>query len=271
MAELTAWHPVPLTDKAAIRAFLNRDRILSAYALGDLDDAFWPRSTFYGARREGELHALVLLYRGLDPTVLTAFGAPDGVDAILSAVDLPGEMYTLLPPALEPVLSARYALHNPHREWRMALDPARFPGGSVDGAVRLGSEDAGALADLYRHATEPGEAIVAFSPWQIVHGVFYGVWEGSALIAAAGTHVWSQAERVAAIGNVFTRPDRRGRGLAARCTAAIVRDALAAGLDPVVLNVRIGNDPAIHIYEKLGFDRVCPLIEGPALARHLAG
>lgn len=72
-----------------------------------------------------------------------------------------------------------------------------------------------------------------------------------------------------AIGNVFTRPDWRGRGLAARCTAAVVREALDAGLNPIVLNVRIDNAPAIHVYEKLGFRIHGPMIEGPALRREM--
>lgn len=264
---MSRWRVAPLDDKAPIRAFLNRDRALTAYALGDLDAAFWPHSAFYGAARDGGIEALLLIYRGLQPPVLCAFGAPDGICAILAATDLPDEVYVLLPPELVPALSLRYALHHPHEEWRMVLAPQAFAAPPLNGAAHLGGEHAAALAALFRHAAEPGEEIVAFSPWQIEHGAFYGVWEGGALIAAAGTHVWSQAERVVAIGNVFTRPDRRGRGHAARCTAAVVRDALAAGLDTVVLNVRTTNAPAIHVYEKLGFRSRGLLIEGPALRR----
>lgn len=272
MADLTGWRVTRLEDKAPIRAFLGRDRTQSAYALGDLDDAFWPESAFFGAARGAALEALALVYRGLDPPVLSAFGAPDGIAAILDApaLDLPDEVYMLLPPALAPVLSRHYTLHDPHEEWRMALDSVAFAPPSLNGVARLDGGHAAALAALFRHAAEPGEAIVAFSPWQIEHGVFYGVWEEGVLIAAAGTHVWSAAERVAAVGNVFTRPDRRGRGYAARCTGAVAQDALAAGLDPIVLNVRTTNAPAIHIYQKLGFRAYSSMIEGPALRRERA-
>lgn len=258
-----------LVDKTPIRTFLNRDRILAAYALGDLDDAFWPQSMFFGAARDDAIEALALIYRGLDPPVFCAFGAPDGVAALLDtpALDLPAEIYCLLPPALVPVLGASYALHHPHEEWRMALDSDAFTPPPLNGVARLDGGHAAALAALFQHAADPGEAIVAFSPWQIEHGTFYGVWEAGKLIAAAGTHVWSASERVAAIGNVFTRPDYRGRGHAARCTAAVVRDALAADLDPIVLNVRRANAPAIHVYQKLGFRTYGSLVEGPAL-RH---
>ncbi|WP_119072150.1 GNAT family N-acetyltransferase [Aggregatilinea lenta] len=258
-------------DKAAIRAFLAQDRPLTAYALGDLDDAFWPESTFYTAEADGEIRALVLVYEGLDPSVLTAFGDPDGVRAIFDACALPDEIYYLFLPDMESILAARYELPHMKREWRMVLDAHAFvpaPCPTLDRDLRrIGPTDAAALDALYQHAADPGEAMVAFSPWQIAHGCFFGVWDGDALIAAAGTHVWSGAESVAAIGNVFTMPEHRGHRLASACTTAVARAALDAGLQTVVLNVRTDNTPAIHVYEKLGFRLYRSFLEGPGLAR----
>lgn len=256
-----------LTDRATVRAYLNRDRKLTAYALGDLDDAFWPQSTYVGAYRSGEMIAIMLLYRGLDPTVVTAFGDPDGVRALFERADMPDEIYYLMPPELEPILHDHYACHNPHREWRMVLDPGAFGAELSAEVTRIGPADVEALTTLYRQAAHAGEVVVAFSPWQIEHGAFYGIWQDGLLLATAGTHVWSPAEGIAAIGNVFTHPAQRGHGYATLCTAAVVREALAAGLDTVVLNVRQNNDPAIRVYEKLGFDIYATFFEGPAVRR----
>jgi ribosomal protein S18 acetylase RimI-like enzyme len=256
-----------LGDKALIREFLNLDRKLTAYALGDLDDAFWPRSAFYGAWSGEELVSLVLIYAGLDPAVLTAFGEPEGVRAIFEVQPLPDEIYYLFPLYMGDLLSEYYERPHTQQEWRMVLDQEVFVAPTLDGLARLGPDHALALDELYRHAAEPGEAIVAFDPWQIAHGMFYGIWDGGALVAAAGTHVWSPAEGVAAIGNVFTRPDCRGRGYATLCTAAVAVEALRAEMDAVILNVRDGNTPAIHVYEKLGFQRYCLFWEGPGLRR----
>lgn len=267
MTSTTPYATDRLADRAAIRAFLNRDRALTAYALGDLDDAFWPESAFYGAWRDGALVALLLVYGGLEPAVLTAFGEVEGVRAIFERHPLPTEVYYLFPPELGKVLAAYYALPHACQEWRMVLDRARFVRPAHNCAVRICPDQADTLAALYQQAAEPGESVVAFNPWQIAHGVFYGVWERDVLVATAGTHVWSVAERVAAIGNVFTHPAHRARGYATACTAAVVADALAAGLDPVVLNVRHGNDAAIRVYERLGFRRTCAFLEGPGL-RH---
>jgi ribosomal protein S18 acetylase RimI-like enzyme len=267
MARIVTIETRRLTDKATLRVFLNRDRALMAYALGDLDDAFWPESAFYGARRANELVSLLLIYRGLDPPVFTAFGDVNGVRAILEALALPEEIYYLWPPEMESVLVARYDLSHQQREWRMVLDPAAFAAPSLNGLARLGPEHAETLAALYRHAAAPGEEIVAFSPWQIEHGIFYGVWGAEGLIAAAGTHVLSPAESVVAIGNVFTRLEHRGCGLATRCTAGVVAEARALGVETIILNVRHDNAPAIHVYEKLGFRCYATFLEGPGLLR----
>ncbi|MBN1967290.1 MAG: GNAT family N-acetyltransferase [Anaerolineae bacterium] len=256
-----------LTERDPIRAFLNQDRRMTAYAIGDLDDAFWPQSIFYGARRDGRLESVLLVYGGFDPPVLTAFGAAEGVHAIFEQQTLPEEIYFLCPPEIESALRTWYDTPNCHREWRMVLDTRVFQPVQAREVARIGPEHADALTDLYRQAAEPGEAIVAFDPWQIAHGAFFGVWDRADLIAAAGTHVWSPGEGVAAIGNVFTRPDCRGRGHATRCTTAVAREALLAGIDTVILNVRQDNNPAVHVYRKLGF-RVCgSFLEGPGLKR----
>ena len=257
-----------LTHRAAIRAFLERDRQLTAYALGDLDDTLWPESEYYGALQGDELQAILLLYRGLEPTVLTGFGTGNGLHALMTGVALPEEVYYLWLPEHAAILAEQYPIPaEAHEEWRMVLPRARFDPPPLNKVVPVPPGHAGELAELYRHAAAPGEEIVAFSPAQIARGKFFGVWREGKLVAAAGTHVWSLQESVAAIGNVFTHPDHRGRGYAAQCTAAVAGAAFDAGIETVVLNVRCDNSPALRLYERLGFQRYALFLEGPALKR----
>ncbi|HEX3051534.1 MAG TPA: GNAT family N-acetyltransferase, partial [Aggregatilineaceae bacterium] len=184
--------------------------------------AYWPQSTYYGARRGGKLFSVLLTYYGLEPMIFTGFGDVDGMAAIFADLLLPEEMYFVMPPEMEPILAEWYDGLDEHmeREWRMVVHPHQFnaPEPIQETVCRLEPEHADALTILYALAANRGEVIISFTPWQIAHGVFYGVWDGETLVAAAGTHVWSPGEHIAAVGNVFTHPKYRGRGLATACT-----------------------------------------------------
>jgi predicted GNAT family acetyltransferase len=69
---------------------------------------------------------------------------------------------------------------------------------------------------------------------------------------------------VAALGNIYTRRDRRGRGLAARVTSAVVNELLPMGIDIIALNVNQRNVSAIKVYGRLGFACYAEFIEGVA-------
>jgi ribosomal protein S18 acetylase RimI-like enzyme len=64
------------------------------------------------------------------------------------------------------------------------------------------------------------------------------------------------AEDGSYLSSIGTRPALRGRGLGALATALAVRDSLAAGSDLIHLAVDADNDPALRLYERLGFATV---------------
>ena len=101
-------------------------------------------------------------------------------------------------------------------------------------------------------------------------GVYYGVYIGRTLASIAGTHVVSRTEGIAVVGNVFTHPNHRGRGLATVTTSAVTADLLS-GCEQVVLTVESKNAPALAIYTKLGYQAVCSLHETPMLRKDPVG
>jgi ribosomal protein S18 acetylase RimI-like enzyme len=108
----------------------------------------------------------------------------------------------------------------------------------------------------------------AFAAHQVEMGVFYGVEdEHGALAAVGGTHIVDYTARLGAIGNMYTRPDCRGRGFASAVLAAIVASLQADGVATIVLNVDHRNPGARRIYERFGFVVHCPYIEGVATAK----
>jgi predicted GNAT family acetyltransferase len=124
--------------------------------------------------------------------------------------------------------------------------------------------DTDALRELYADGDAAGEAPDSFDPEMVRAGAFFGVREGRELVAAAETHLVVPAEGVAAIGNVYTRRDRRGCGLGAAVTSAVVTELVRLGLRTVALNVAQANATALGLYEKLGFVRYVAFYEGMA-------
>jgi ribosomal protein S18 acetylase RimI-like enzyme len=124
--------------------------------------------------------------------------------------------------------------------------------------------DVPALRALYADGESSGESPDFFFPSMVADGVFHGIHEDTALVAAAGTHLLAREEGIAAIGNVYTRRDRRRLGLGRLVTSAVVGEL--AGVETVGLNVRADNDAAVHLYESLGFARYCQFYEALALA-----
>jgi len=236
-----------------LRRLLESDRIWCAYALADLDPAEAERCTWL-TNKDG----VVLIFKGFDPAVLFAHGEPDMLHHLFDQVPSGNYQYTLKEPSrmmidqgLEPIFEQRM--------WRMNLEPSKFPSVSTAGVERLGPEDLSAIHHLYgNHPDQPD----AFHERQLVVGPFFGIRENEELISIAGVHIISPWASVAAIGNVFTRPDRRGQGLATRTSAAVVQAVLEQGIDMIVLNVAMDNEPALRCYQNLGFTPYCNYYEG---------
>jgi len=255
------------TDPAVVRARLNTDRPWSAYALGDLAPALAGRTEW----RLGPAGAVLLLYRAFETPVLFTLGAPAAMDPLLDEIAAEPALYLSIQPDLLPLIKARYTVTHEAAMWRMTLAAADFRP-PAPGAVRLGLADMPRLNALFADGAVAGEAPDFFDADMVAHGVFYGVEEGGALVAAAGTHLVVPEEGMAAIGNVYTRRDRRGRGLAAQTTGAVAAELLAhtPPLDLIALNVNQANPAAVKVYERLGFRRTAPFYEGLATRRAAA-
>ncbi len=249
----------PLADPGAIQAFLETDRLWAAYALADLDPDLYKLSGWYGAEDESGLHALALLFKGFDPPTLFTMGEPQGIALILGAALRAPRVYMNVRDAHLPAIQAHYRLTSHEPMWRMTLKPSEFrpARGRVTPLTPQYTKD---LEQLY--TLGGGDA---FTPGQVFDGAFFGIEERGRLLAAAGTHVLSETTSAAAVGNVFTHPDHRGKGYAALTTSAVCAELIRRGIRTIVLNVAQSNAAAIHVYEKLGFTRYVPFDEGIAV------
>lgn len=246
-----------LHDRAEILAALSADRALHLYALGDLDDFFFPHTLWYALEDEGRVRQLVLVYTGASLPVIQALTPESGVREMRSLVRamlplLPRRLYAHASPGVAEELADAYDLspHGLHR--KMVLrDPSRLDAVDTSGAEPLGPADRAEIDALYA-AAYPGNW---FDARMLETGRYVGVREAGRLVSIAGIHVYSPTYRVAALGNVTTLPEMRGRGLAARATAALCR-RLLRDCDVIGLNVLADNGAAISVYERLGFEIV---------------
>lgn len=232
------------------------------YALGDLAPGFFEHSLWVQPAEGGP--ALALLFRGFSTPVLFVFGS---AQAFAGAVDeIAGEpaLYLHVRPEIVPVLAGRYRIVELKEMLRMVLDLRAYRPAPVDGIERLRPPNLGELERLYADGNATGEAPDFFFPSMLEDGVFFGVREAGELVAAAGTHLAVPAEGVGAVGNVYTRRDRRGRGLAARTTSAVIDELIRMKVATIALNVSRKNETAIRVYERLGFRGYCDYYEGLA-------
>lgn len=236
----------PTRDRDVLRKFLERDRLRAAYAICDLDEREFGRTRWGVASENGEVIAVVLEYTGLTPQPLFVMGDPQGVAAAVRDVVRPRLVYLAADAVHLPELAKLYRIEPGPPMVRMWVDRIGFrPVSGV--AVRLLPAEIGDLNRLYG---------LGFTSWlpadAIASGVYYGVRVGGRLVAAAGTHVISRSAGLAAVGNVMTHPDYRGRGYAKLTTSAVTQELLR-DCEQVVLNVRSDNPPAIAAYRALGY------------------
>ncbi len=261
---------VALHDPDRIRRFLLIDRFFADYALGDLDPAHFQFTEWFGAEADHKLRAIVMLYNDLNPPIFFATGEAQGIEAILAravrlsrlSLSIREEHLPLVEQdyqiELVPMLKMALLAEEP-ASTKVDAQRKRSPGANL---IRLSAEHMPLLETLYSHGG--GDA---FRRRSLESGVFYGVLEQDRLVSVAGTHIVSENERIAALGNVMTHPAYRGRGLATAATYAVCEELLERGIEMIGLSVSRSNEAAIRVYEKIGFKRRVPFYEGTAVRK----
>ena len=268
----------------AVRDMLSQDPVWAAYAIADLRPDLAGSCQWMVAP---DASALALLFTGLEPPILLTAGTSEGVALALNESELPQEVFLSVLPSHLPAVQRHYPRIDRQDMLRMALAPGQqLPAPSMP-TVPLSVADELRLQSLYQQGGE--FAPDAFTAGQLHDGCFFGIEdEHGGLAAAGGTHIAYRSEctfsltlqennprktssidrilskGVAAIGNICTRPDCRGRGYGTAVTARIIHALQADDYGLIVLNVSEQNLVARSIYEKLGFVTHCLFVEGCA-------
>lgn len=243
-----------LHDKAVVEAFYRRDVDLYLYQLASLDEA-WSTTAWYGLEEEGEARQLLALHgAGPQPALMALSREAAGMRALLEQFVplLPRRCYAHVAAGAAAPLLESCAVLGQDRLLRMALaHPAALDTVDTAGVVALTPDDREEI-DAFYHEEYPQRWLL---PRMLDTGYYYALRQDGCIASIAGVHFHSARCRVAALGNVVTRADRRGRGLAKRVCARLCRDLLKT-VDSIGLNVRAGNTPAIAGYRRIGFETV---------------
>lgn len=281
---MSSYYLEEITSKELINQFFqNHLPALHIYEIGDLDEFFFPYTTWYALlNREDPLktiHFIILLYQSPDFTVLLAFGQDEqaclyGQEALkLLRPQLPPQFYSHLTPALFP--SLLYTNHQADQEYYRAEPHGLYLKMAIKDisqtkqiiqpyltqAKVLYPHDLPAINLFYQEAY-PGNW---FDARMLETEQFFGIWDESLtprkLIAIAGIHVYSPMYHVAALGNIATHPNYRKQGLARLVTSSLIDSLIEKKIETIGLNVKADNHQAIALYQSLGFEIIGEYIE----------
>jgi GNAT superfamily N-acetyltransferase len=242
-------------DKAKLEIFLRKDPYLHFYELGDLQEKLFPKAQWFVILEKGEITAAVLLYRAKEINILYLLEdhAREAAKELLASIagKLPEKIYCLLSPYLVDVISEKYSVEKPVSYDKMKLTGDIFIGRNIkypEYTYRINSNDVEAVGVFLREINPAA----FFNEAMLKTGKYFCIRKNASLLATAGVHLYSKEYSVAAIGNVATTPDERGKGYAASVTASLCAD-LWNDVKIIGLNVRSDNAAAIKIYQNIGF------------------
>lgn len=224
-----------------------------AYQYASLEAPFWQHSQWFALIEQEEITALALLCMKYGAPALLA--ADPGGDGKMQAEllqrlrpFLPKTLYCHLDCAAGSLLGEPAAV-TPffNMEWKKTRLQR-----SGDAAVRrLQGADRERLLALLQESHP--EHLWDEDLFQT--GLFWGAERDGELVSVAGVCARSLEVGLAAIGNVATRLQWRGRGLAAQVVAAAVEE-LAKSHRTICLNVKQENAAALSLYRRIGFVEV---------------
>ena len=169
---------------------------------------------------------------------------------------LPVKFYAHLTPGMEEILQEKYELIFHGDYCKMLLKNKSLVKDTLLQTYQLTFYDLPKIRQLF-HESYPDNS---FDPRMLETGMYFGSDSDGKLVCIAGIHVFSQKYKVAALGNITTHPEHRGKGLGKLVTSRVCEE-LEPHVDIIGLNVHTKNDSAVKCYSDIGFEVIAPYRE----------
>lgn len=247
-----------IKDKNILVKHFRKNIPLNIYQLGDLDDFFFKFTEWFGLYESegGEPEQVALLYKGSELQVLLAFcdGKTDQMKILIEKIkaDLPDKFYAHISPGLKDALLNDHEYESGGRYLKMYLTKDKMEDhikdSSDDNIRRMNASDLDDILKFYEK-NYPGNW---FDKRMLGTGKYFGYFDNDKIAGISGIHVYSKEYKVAALGNITTGIEYRGKSVCTKLTSALCSD-LFETVDLIGLNVSESNVAAIRCYEKTGF------------------
>ncbi len=235
---------------SACRRFLAQDPVANVLPLGDLYPPLLQMSDVYCAVEKRQVVGVYSIYRAYPiPNLVLGADAQEIKQALTekALLEVSDEFVSLCNPRDASMFKKYSVVLHHHAEQQMIADPPNEVKYGNVRVERVGKDELESLNTFYGK-----QSAEAWVPIQFETGPYYCVKAQGKIVAAAGVH--SVTPQIAQLGNIFTDEAYRNRGFATACTSTLAADLASEGRI-ISLFVRKDNDPAIHIYEKLGFHK----------------
>ncbi|MFZ2956916.1 MAG: GNAT family N-acetyltransferase [Candidatus Ozemobacteraceae bacterium] len=203
---------------------------------------------------------IALLYAGTSlPILLCLTEQIEAARDLLRSVThlLPPRFYAHLTEKLDDAFQESHRLENHGTYLKMALGRTDILQGiSTENVTRFSPVDWTEIKQFYDRCHPQNW----FDSRMLETGFYFGRRMDSQITSAGGIHVVSSEFKVAALGNIVTDMQFRGRGQAKSVCAALCL-ALLKEVDQIGLNVSADNATAIQLYKSLGFVEIGTYVE----------
>jgi ribosomal protein S18 acetylase RimI-like enzyme len=253
----TSMEIAEIKDREKVKNFFLQEPYLHLYELGNLQEKLFSRSSWHCALDDGKIKALAMLHIAPDEKNNVFFMLENtNIDASLFLMQgmkkhLPKSFYAHVSKEAGQRLLPDYEISRPVIYNKMKISGDMLLKNSIkypEYTYRVNKNDFETINEFIKGINPDA----FFTKAMLETGKYFIVRKNSDIISMAGVHFYSAETMTAAIGNVATAPEFRGKGYAGSVTASLVRD-LWKEAKYIGLNVRADNAAAIKAYERMGF------------------